>query len=329
VRWFFGATNREPVSAQLAAAGLEVPHVDQMMATFAPAPGENGSYVTPPEDVILAMNTSTRGQLYSFLGQWPQNTEQYSPTRYDERTRVDWFGSRGLPDHMRAVIEPLLFTWGNLRMFADCRTVLTRYPSPEDQRTILRVLSRQPSIMCRVRVEDATDVDALVAYWGEGGHDHDVRPVLESARDSNPHWDVGLTLLLPPLPRSHLYHYRGPADPSFPDCHWTSFNFFNDPPDPRFSDMSFCKKALEADYVQVQRDFRLGDLILITDQKGLALHTCNYVAGNVIFTKNGGSLIEPWILSHLEDMLSCYALRGDLTVNYYRLRSAPGAVTVN
>ena len=55
------------------------------------------------------------------------------------------------------------------------------------------------------------------------------------------------------------------------------------------------------------------------------VHAANYVADDVVFTKNGGFATQPWMLMHLDDMIDAYAthhpMSGPLKRHYVRRKS--------
>jgi hypothetical protein len=82
-------------------------------------------------------------------------------------------------------------------------------------------------------------------------------------------------------------------------------NFFNDPPDDRYHNDEVWRKELEQDYTPVAEAV-FGDLIFFLRTDGTPLHAAVHIADDVVFTKNGGSLTQPWILMKLEDLLAKY-----------------------
>lgn len=62
------------------------------------------------------------------------------------------------------------------------------------------------------------------------------------------------------------------------------------------------REHLYADYDVISTPDRLGDVIALLDRNFEALHLCNVVAGDMVFTKNGYSMLQPWILMRRADM---------------------------
>lgn len=321
VQWFIGTPRAESAAALLGEVGLDSNAVRRVMERAVAEPDGSGFRVTPPEDVILSMDPGTRGRLYRVLARWDANFEQKFPVRFDRTSPVGWLDKSDLPAGTKSLIQGLLYEEGDLRLFSDYTTVLHGMDDPKVQRALVEVLSRQATLLVRVQMGSPDEVDGLVRYWGFPDRAEQVRPILESAAMAAEPIDTPVTLLLPRFARSRLYMYRREGDPRFADCHWSSFNFFREAPDPAFTNAEHCRETLLTEYVAVTNAPRLGDLILFRDEQQKAVHSCNYIADDIVFTKNGGALGEPWILAHLDDVTSFYGLRGRLTVNFFRLRS--------
>jgi hypothetical protein len=99
-------------------------------------------------------------------------------------------------------------------------------------------------------------------------------------------------------------------------------NFFNETPDNRVNDMNYLKQVLTTDYATINQPTQMGDLIFLATPKDAVIHAAVYIADDIVFTKNGESYTQPWILMHMEDMLDTYAVKhphsGPLKMLLYR-----------
>jgi hypothetical protein len=89
------------------------------------------------------------------------------------------------------------------------------------------------------------------------------------------------------------------------DCHWTSFNFFNQTPDDRFAVKGDLSDIVAAQYEFVKAPTRLGDIILFFYGDKL-IHSCVYIAADVVFTKNGVGVGIPFIVEKMDNVVSYY-----------------------
>jgi hypothetical protein len=137
---------------------------------------------------------------------------------------------------------------------------------------------------------------------------------------------LNISALLPPLPRQLLYRYPQPsADiPRNADCVWTSMNFFNALPDNRFVDEQFTSQTLQAQYRIVPKADALGDIIMLhkpsTNGLSTLIHMCVQIADDVVFTKNGGDIYQPWVLMHLEDVRALFSYEPVIDTTVFRRR---------
>ncbi|AOS45391.1 hypothetical protein Verru16b_02472 [Lacunisphaera limnophila] len=131
---------------------------------------------------------------------------------------------------------------------------------------------------------------------------------------------IDVVHLLPRFARGLLYTYPSPDVPldQSPDCHWTSMNFFNDPPEPRFQDITYLRESLITNYARVEAAPVMGDLLLLTQPDGQVIHSCIYIADDIVFTKNGQSPSVPWTLTTLADLQAFYPAQPALLVRIFR-----------
>jgi hypothetical protein len=77
-------------------------------------------------------------------------------------------------------------------------------------------------------------------------------------------------------------------------------------PDTNFLDAAYCQKTLDEEYVSVAEEPVYGDLIVLLNASGQAIHTSVYIADDFVFTKNGVNHTQPWILMRMADMMAIY-----------------------
>lgn len=145
-----------------------------------------------------------------------------------------------------------------------------------------------------------------VDYWGYPNRQNEIEPLL-TAVATEPD-GISIISFLPVFARTHLYTYIPLAqfnDGLKRDCHWASFNFFNDPPDNRFAVTGNMSSIVPVEYGSVKSPTRLGDVILFFNGDTL-IHSCVYIADDVVFTKNGAGVGVPFIIEKLDDVVSYY-----------------------
>jgi hypothetical protein len=148
-----------------------------------------------------------------------------------------------------------------------------------------------------------------------------LRPLFESLARKPEGGVINITQLLPGFARFRLYTYPDPLkDPNTDreDCFYSALNFFNETPDLRLLDDGAASKTLRTDFYATNDRWAFGDLLLLTDSNGSGIHCCVYLADDVVFTKNGGTFLQPWKLMKIPALLACYTF--DKSPNLIHLR---------
>jgi hypothetical protein len=226
-----------------------------------------------------------------------------------------WFARVGLPDDKIQLVRKLVYQRGETLCFSNPE-VARAYLASHEFSALLRALYSSDTIFIRLWVQTNDPIDQIAAYWGMGGREESLKPLLKSAARTPGGTGIDLDRLLPPLPRTWLYTYPSrPKDaPSAGDCSWTTQNFFGTAADDRFLEPGSRVNEIRENYQVVDRAERLGDVIVFVDAQGLTQHACVYVAGDIVFTKNGAQNTHPWVLMRLDQMRSLYSEPGGQTV---------------
>jgi len=164
----------------------------------------------------------------------------------------------------------------------------------------------------------------LRRYWSADYHRKDSLPLLNAAAEMEHGGRIDLVHLLPPLPRRLAYAYTTPELDRIgqsPNCHWTSLNFFNYTRQNVFIDLKLAASQVLEDYDKVTGPNNFGDILFFLDQQGNAYHSCVFLADNLVFSKNGGNMVMPWIITRLDDIKQLYLHgRPGATIQTYRRR---------
>jgi hypothetical protein len=193
---------------------------------------------------------------------------------------------------------------------------MTRISTVAERRRLMKTLSRTSALLMKIRVRPDSDPVALADYWANGRRAKDVQALIESLTKVPGSASLDVAHLLPSFARKRLNTFPVPAtDDTRPplNCYWTSLNFFNDPPDDRYLDDPAWKEALDKNFTHAA-EATLGDIMFLVRPNGLPVHAVVYIADDVVFTKNGYSDRQPWILMKWEDMIAGYPEREKLSV---------------
>jgi len=322
-RWFFGNMNRDAALATLDHAGLTTGEHSQL-ANAKWDPAANGIYVTAPTDLIIALKPTVREAIYTTLGQWQENSSQQDVFFFPSEDMKTFFDKSGVSDETVALVKQLSYPHGKLQFFADLPLVLRNLQTYDDKRRLAKAVSRRSTLLLKLSVDENSNVDELLKYWAHAGLEKDLRPLFESLTKVPGGARISLINLLPPAPSARLYTFAFPSmEPLEHDnCHWTSFNFFKDPPDNAFTNAAMVRKTLESDYYPVFTDPRYGDLVFVSRGNGEIIHSSVFIADNIVYTKNGGHYLSPWMLMRIPDMMDAFSAmyppQEQLKVTYYR-----------
>lgn len=326
--WDFEAGTKENVIDILIDAGIDPETASKLCsASFCRFdPVKSIARIVPPGETIVSLTDQQRQKLY------PQLLPKDDTNPFHNPYSLPWEGleiSLQMPTTVNPAqveyIRNLSYSRGSTRAFSDVNFLLATCENDEQRLDLLRFICRQRSVDLKLEIPVDSNPEELIQYWSARGRNPEVVQLIRSvlSNESITHLDV--IHLLPPLPRRFLHlfpspDYEGFSDAS-PDCFWTAFNFFAEQPSERY--------FAYIDHVLAERYFRsgpnqleFGDLILFIDKKsGKKVHACNYIASNLVFTKNGRSLYRPWIITSLNDVVETY-LETDISLTFYRLKSA-------
>ena len=220
-------------------------------------------------------------------------------------------------------------THGDYAIFSGLAEMLSEMASPDAKLRFLKALSQQKTLLLRLHVSPESDVEALTAYWAKGESGMDVKELLSSVSAVPGGTWLDVVELLPKWPAADLHSFPKPGDAPEPgvrhDCHWTAFNFFRDPPDPRFGRADAVREAIMEEYTTVEGAPQYGDVVMLSLPGGSIIHSAVYLADDVVYSKNGDTPVHPWMLSRISDMLAQYSFMVEpgehLTVSFLRSRS--------
>lgn len=277
--------------------------------------------IRPSDELVLGLSPELRTRIYSVLSEHLDNPEQNDPFRFRADAADEWFAHSNLRPETIALVKPLLYRRGSSLLFSDLSLILPRLPSQLERTQLIKTLARKSTLMVKLRISADSDIDALDRYWSRGQRGRDVKPLLQSLVRRDGTTTIDIIHLLPRLPRSLLYTYPLPTEKgrgSFLDCHWTTLNFFNVQPDPRFEDVENVTATFNQDHYPLSGRPTFGDVVILTKRDNSVMHSCIYVADNIVYTKNGSSPNAPWILMDLSDVIAFYPTDEPLDVQYYR-----------
>lgn len=312
--WFFPEASAGRAIGMLRAAGVPASEAEPLRSRVRSEPRISGVVIQPDPEWVRSLAPGVRSNVYQMLSRTWLNRDQSLAFRYRGSNLEEWLGADRVSPRTRQLVEPLVYSDGEYMLFSDVALVQSEVGSEEELRRLGKALCRQPTVLARLSVGDAADVDRLIEYWGRGGRHTMVRPLLESIAEGGPGRFADVANLLPPFARNRIYRYPNvrsgdPGKQPLPNCLWSSLNFFRENPDDRYLDDAIALKALREDYAVVESDFELGDVVTFLDEGGNLFHAAVYIADDFVFTKNGASRMTPWTLQSIDDVRGFYRWR--------------------
>lgn len=288
---------------------------------------EAATHVLPTEKVLTHLTPEHRRQIYATLGQWRENPFQRNPILINPGDEREWLKRADLPADIVDLVERVSYPYGEETAFSDVPLILSKMSNRAQERRFLKAITRTRSLIVRICLDGSQDLGEVANYWSLGSQFKDSQPLLGSVA-RHPEVDrLDIAHLLPPIPRKHLYTF--PAFPSgysgrYPDSFWTVFNFFEFWPTEIPEDGDEIDERLRSGFRQVESASRYGDVIVFRDPgTKRPLHGCVFIADEIVYTKNGASVLRPWILTRLPDLLRHWSRPHPPTIETWRRERIP------
>jgi hypothetical protein len=322
-RWVFegyqpaeltGLINAGPLTAGQKAVLLDT-HTWQRLS--------NGFAILPTDEFVGGLGKTGRQYFYPVLGRCPANRPQHLAYRMPLGGLDERFAGSCFPAAKFDLLREHTYTNGNALCLCVDRPLAARLSSNE-LRCLNRTLSSIPTWMVRLRIVPGSNVEDLVKYWGTGGRENTIRPILASIARTDRGGRINIADLLPIFARLRLYTFPDPqTDPAVlqQDDFYTALNFFNDKPEQKYFDNDSSRQALQTDYAPATGGAAFGDLVVVLNPDGKAVHVAVFVADDIVYTKNGANLVQPWALMRVADMIALIPSDVPLHTSFFRRKS--------
>ncbi len=322
-RWCFPDSTATAVRGLLGNTGVDDALRDRLFADpRARCDAEGVFTLFPTVADIESLKPAVRTALYRELAKSALNAFHNEPTCVPDGDVDAWLRGTGLPDHIVTLIRELAWKDGDATLFSDYRALISHAGSDGEARRWIKLLTRTRSVVAYLKVDNTDDLAAVRRYWSANYHRKDSLPMLNATAETPGGGRLDLSHLLPPLPRRLAYAYTTPEldrTGQAPNCHWTSLNFFNYTPQNIYLDLKLAASHVLEDYERVASAPAFGDVLFFLDEKGNAFHSVVYLAEDLVFSKNGGNTVMPWIITRLGDLKQLY-LHGKASSNIVTFR---------
>ena len=321
-RWVFEQMSESGVRDLLQKHGVPAPMIARLFDPASFSASENVVKLYPTVEELASLPMGVRSSLYADLAKSPANEYQRDPVFILGGDLDNWLADSGLSDRQLSLFRRLLWKRGDVLVFSDIQALLTLASGPEETRDTFRALTRVRSLIVELKLPLRVDRAIFLDYWSTGGADASQFTFLRALLRRRADQSIDITHLFPALPRQRIFTFpelelglKG----RLPDCHWTSLNFTAATPNDEFLDTAKAAARLVGSYRAVQSPYRFGDVLCFLED-GEGLHTCVFIADDIVFTKNGESLMAPWVLMQLKDVESIYRRSSATRIQGYRLK---------
>lgn len=313
-RWALPKAPLPDVGAKLRDCGLSEADTLQLLTSPSTLTEGDWIYLFPPTKLLVEMKSETRANIYQLLDDHPHNAFHQNPIFFPGGSVDLWAeGSSMKADHVN-LIKSLTYERDGITAFSDVPAVLQMASGEREARAIYRQLTRTRTIMARLMVTDDTDIQKIMEYWTTGLNlrRKEMEPILRSVQATHGAAHLDLVHLLPALARKLVFTYPDSEMTTqglLPDCHWTTLNFFNYSTQNFYLTQSAATSAVLENFDKVDEPYRFGDVLMFLNENGEAIHSCNYIAADIVFTKNGRTPAMPWMLMELADQKRIYRVK--------------------
>lgn len=329
--WVFEPATVEQVQEFFKTVDLSEEQKRDLLATNSWSVQTTSCTLHPAQELVLSLNRSAREKIYDALEHCSSNYAQCFPFRFAPHRFEERFANSGVASDTVQFVRNLCYTNEQLMSFCDLDVAAAKLNKSEFE-GLIRVLYAVPTVRLRLRVRPDSNVDQLAAYWGKGGREARVRPLLESLARLPGGDSLAIAYLLPGAARLRLYTFpdigREPKE-AREDCFFTAMNFFNKYADDRFFDKANLRQSLQNDYTLVAGPPTFGDLMTLINNQGDALHVAVYIAEDVVFTKNGVNVLQPWVLMRMDDMMTYFPSAEPVRIAIFRKKDSAAPATAS
>jgi hypothetical protein len=308
---------------------------DQLAALLDPDLRDTG----PGGEIVLhvppalrrGLSPASRGIIYNHLGLHGTNPLHHVPLVLPSEQSAYALAALN-PDLLRT-LQQLAYRRNERLCLSDLDLLHGMIRDESEARRLQRLLYHSPALQVELTRESLARPAEVIAYWRKT----DGRSITALLRwfERSPGLEaVDAANLLPVIPQQILNTFPDSPAAGHTNCFWTALNFFAREPDNRFlADESgqpptrnLIEEELAAHYVPVDAPYRFGDVLCLVDPRPQGfgiMHMMNYVADDIVFTKNGYSLLAPTVFMRLPDVRRFYPTMFDLQLRAYRRASAP------
>lgn len=295
--------------------------------------GPHGNIVLrAPPAIRQALSTVSRETIYNFLGLHGANPSHHIPLVLPEDAAA--YERAGLNPGLREAMKRLAYLRKGQQCLSDTDLLRELVTDEAEARRLKRLLFNTPALQVELMRASVARPAEVVEYWKKG----DGRSTAALLRwfERSPDLDaVDVSNLLPPIPQQLLNSFPENSVAGRANCFWTSLNFFTREPDNRFlagepgqpGKQDLIEEELSTKYHPVVPPYRFGDVLCLVDPRPVGfgiVHMMNYIADDIVLTKNGFSSLAPIVFMRMTDVDRLYPTMFELQLRGFRRNNPTG-----
>jgi hypothetical protein len=328
-KWIFPGGTEAKLRALFDTAGLPDPLQEYLLDPEHRQLGDNVLTVFPPAPDLISMTREQRTVIYRELARSELNVYHANPMFIANGDPDAWFARSKMRPELLEAVKKMTYLRGEVLCFSDLSVLLGMVKSASEAHDVLKAMSRTSTLMLRLKVRARSDLSQMVHYWSANNRNKDAERILHLSAQTEGIEQLDCIHLLPSLPRRCLHEYFSGQLSIFgklPNCHWTSLNVFNFTPLDYHLDPRLVALHLNVDYTRVAPPYSFGDVLTFMTPSGDLLHSCVYIADDIVYTRNGQNMGTPWVLNKLEYVRRLYSNQEHSSVQGFRLKPPQGQV---
>lgn len=310
-KWLFPAMDLGDVRQWMMINGFDEKAIQELVSAE-PEEDSQGIYLHPTQPWIAALEPSQRKKIHTLLAKNSINHFSENPYLFSSDVLLEIRSNPIMQGEIGELFDKLLYPRGTAMCLSDVGCLLFHVKDPQQCPEWLKLLTRNKTLLLKLEIDGSSDIPALADYWSGPFNLKDFQPLLESLKRENRTSRLDVIHLLPPVARQIAYTYPledGAGEKR--DCHWTVINFFEESKNDKFLNLQEIALELKSNYISVEKPDKFGDIIMFTPDGNDVLHSCVYIAADLVFTKNGMGVHQPWTISSLQEVASIY---GDMKI---------------
>jgi hypothetical protein len=323
-RWTFSNSSPALVKDLLIKSGVELTLVDRLTSSSQLTSSGTDTIIYPKLEDLLKIKGVVRDKLYTEISKYPQNDYYTDPVFILSGDVEEWLSETTLNAKQKDIFRQLVWHRGSALVFSNVGVLLSYAQNNEEIKNTLRSITRCMSLVVSEKFPlPKNHREAFLRYWiGNQTESPRMTFIKAISKEDDISDTVDIMHFLPVIMREKLYTFPSLKDGvkgRMPDCHWTSLNFFNLTPRDYYRNTSLAAIQLTQSYNAVSAPYQLGDVLCYVDN-GEGLHTCVYIADNIVLTKNGENILAPWVLLTIDDVSKIYKRSPTTQIQGYRLK---------